>query len=81
MILREFAAVRLYPEQESDKIGSFRKGRKVPVIPCFGPDEPRLANTNAPLYLDRGRQVVVEDVRSDAPAEQIDYGISVLVVK
>ena len=40
MILREFAAIRLDAEGAKGKEGSFQEGRKVPVIPCFGPDEP-----------------------------------------
>jgi len=39
MILREFAAIRLHAGGARGKEGSFR-GRRVPVIPCFGPDEP-----------------------------------------
>jgi len=40
MILREFAAIRLHAEGARGKEGSFQEGRKVPVIPCLGPDEP-----------------------------------------
>jgi len=40
MILREFAAIRPYAKRARGKEGSFREGRKVLVIPCFGPDEP-----------------------------------------
>jgi len=39
MILREFAAIRLHAGGARGKEGSFRV-RKIPEIPCFGPDEP-----------------------------------------